>query len=134
MPITFCHRKNLGKRISTDFNVLKYLHFFLCDNFLWAVRIIIVLIFKCKLSQAKFVLESFRLIENFLQQFIHTTDSAFTFHVHSLRTVWRSSRTLLSNPLCNDWMLKENVLIPKWRLTLCTANISNQFFNSCHCL
>ena len=91
IPITFCHRENLGKRISTDFNVLKYLRIqmriLLYGNFLWTVVILIVLIFKCQLSQVEFVLESFSLIENFLQHFVHTIDSVFTFHAPSLRTV-----------------------------------------------
>jgi len=51
------------------------MHILLYDNFLWTVRFITLLIFKCKVSQVKFLLESFRLIEDFLQHFFHTTDS-----------------------------------------------------------
>jgi len=98
----------------------------LYDQFFVTLRIIIVLIFKCKVSQVEFVLESFLLIEDFLQQFVHTTDSVFTFHLPSLRTVWRSSRTSLSNPICRDWMLKENVLIPK----MATNLLHNKYIRS----
>ena len=63
------------------------MHILLYDKFLVTLRIIIVLIFKCKVSQVKSILESFLLTEDFLQQFVHTKDTVFMFHAPSLRTV-----------------------------------------------